>query len=168
MKKDTTSKNVSLPVNESILIMDRLLSHGWTSILDMSIAFDKYARENGYEGYEKGTECPELTSEYLHYLLTEKSYSERIRASLFPRMSMIYTSSHNKEINAHSNELFIDAERITRKDVEQYGLLSNTAVSFLFDLKTVRCIYIFAYKTKGYSIKEDLLCYDSYKRRQDK
>ena len=47
------SEFVPLPVNESIFIIDRLLSHGWTSMLDMSMALDKYARENGYEGYEK-------------------------------------------------------------------------------------------------------------------
>ena len=162
------SKFVSLPVNESILIMDKLLSHGWTSMLDMSIAFDKYARENGYEGYEKGTETPELTSEYLHYLLAETSYNQRIRSSLIPRMSMIYTAAHYQEANEHSRELFINAERITRKDLERYGFLNNSIVSFLFSNKTVRCIHIYAYKTKGYSIKEDLLCYDSYKRRQDK
>lgn len=154
----SSKKSNEIPLDEGIKVIDRLLSSGWTSILDMSIALDKYARENGYE--DNNVYGGSSLIEYYNWLMEAGGlFSGRIRSSYFYRMSEIWTRVHLNSPDPKKKDLFIDAVKIKRDNCEQYNL-SEATLSYLYKGKGVRVLWIYAYKEDHYSILKDLKSYN--------
>lgn len=167
-------QSTDIPVDIAIEIIDKLLSKGWTSILDISIALDHYARENGYEGYQKGTEYAQNSDEYFYELMklvpedknSEGKFQERIRNNYFYHMSEIYTLIHLEEADKQKKDLFIKSiDKLNREDSSQYDL-SEATKSYLSRGRGVKVISIYRYIENGYSIKKDMETYNSAKDKQ--
>ena len=153
----SSKKSNEIPIDVGISVIDRLLSSGWTSILDMSIALDEYAREHGYEDNNvyRGTS---LIGYYNWLMEAGGLFSGRIRSSYFYRMSEVWTRVHLNSPDPKKKDLFIDAVKIKRDNCEQYNLSEDT-LSYLYKGKGVRVLWIYAYKESHYSIIKDLKSY---------
>ena len=149
-----SAANQEIPKEKGILIIDKLLSAGWTSTLDMSIALYEYACKNDYES----SRAPSGLSlvEFYNWLMENGGlFSGRIRSSYFYFMSEIWTLVREGTADSRKKDQFIESVQITRKNEADYQLSEDT-LSYLHHGRGVRSLWIYTYKDSGYSIVEDL------------
>lgn len=149
--------NPEIPKEKGILIIDRLLSAGWTSTLDMCIALYDYACKNGYESSRAPIGLSMV--EFYNWLMENGGlFSGRIRSSYFYFMSEIWTWVREGSVDSKKKDLFIESVQITRKNEADYQLSEET-LTYLYHGRGVRSLWIYTYKETGYSIREDLRRY---------
>lgn len=154
---ENISAHQEIPKEKGILIIDRLLSAGWTSTLDMCIALYDYACKNGYESSKAPIGLSMV--EFYNWLMENGGlFSGRIRSSYFYFMSEIWTSVREGSIDSKKKDLFIESVQITRKNEANYQLSEET-LTYLYHGRGVRSLWIYTYKETGYSIREDLRRY---------
>lgn len=151
-----------IPRDEGILIIDKLLSTGWTSMLDMCIALNDYALNNGCQPFVARPE--EDTLEFYVNLMENRGiYSGDIRSSYFYHMVEIWSTVNEGDLSAPNEgkrDKYIETiKKVTRKNISEYDV-SEATRTYLFHAPHVRAIRLFRYKKLGTSISNDLNYYN--------
>ncbi len=157
-----------IPRDEAILIIDNLLSSGWTSMLDMCIALNEYALENGYQHAVKREGKTDIEY-YVDLMNNGGIYSGDIRSSYFTHMAKIWASVREGKDGAGNKEKrdkYIETvERLNREKIKNYAV-SEATLLYVSNAPHVRVISLFSYRDKAYSIKKDLAFYNKNWKRQ--
>ena len=168
MGNNNTSAMIKIPRDEAILIIDNLLSSGWTSMLDMCIALNEYALENGYQHAVKREGKTDIEY-YVDLMNNGGIYSGDIRSSYFTHMAKIWASVREGKDGAGNKEKrdkYIETvERLNREKIKNYAV-SEATLLYVSNAPHVRVISLFSYRDKAYSIKKDLAFYNENWKRQ--
>lgn len=174
-----------VPIEQGIEVIDKLLSTGWTTYLDMSLALLDYCIKNGYDrGWSNLISAKVFTSdvEMYNYLMSgaavveldgpkkskggsNGSFSNRIKSSYWKRMSMIWTQAHKGVADENKINDLIKKKKLTRKDIGSVPLSEPTKL-YLTKGVGVKTLTGFTYKEDGYSIKKDMSFCKEMERRQ--
>lgn len=148
--------------DESILVIDRLLSAGWASILDMNIALNDYYIEHGYDKPVKPIVPTDRTSIdfYIKLMGEGHSFTNKIRSSYFYHMTKIWASVRgDRDLPfIEKRNAFIKTESVNVSNMDDY-VLSEATKEYIRERTKNQDISIFTY-IDGYSICNDLKFYN--------
>ena len=164
---NTIETTASEPQDSLVLLIDELLSSGWTSKLDMSLLFNRHLRRVDTEGkadldFYKELMYPEKGSK------SGGVYTSLINASI-NKLVEVWTRVHRGEkgtANMRKRDAFIVSDRVGPKDIDKdnsrYSLREATLTYLKNGGSKSQRIGIYRYLQPGYSIKEDLDFYNKH------
>lgn len=178
MDTDNTRDGKKWKVGDTrILIIDRLLSKGWTSYLDMDIALNEYYKSIKSKGYV--APCKD-DKEYYSKI---KGNESNIKVSDIPHMVDVWALVHRgvdiegilerekkrggkvseNPLRDEMKQLFIEIHSIDPDDKVELDkhCLSNDTLKYIRGRHARgQKLLLFRYKEKGYSIRDDLKKYN--------
>lgn len=163
---NTIETNASEPQDSLLLLIDELLSSGWTSKLDMSLLFNRRLKRVDPEGKTDLAFYKEL----MHPIQGSRSggvYTSLINASI-NKLVDVWTRVYRAEkgtANMRKRDAFIVSARVSPKEIKDDNVrysLSEATISYLKSGYTKsQPIAIFRYRQPGYSIADDLRFYNA-------
>ncbi len=170
----TTKTKRDINNDEGILIIDSLLSSGWTSYIDMDILLHKYHRSL-LESLESLTNVDEIVMKIDPAVLSDEDYKLRLMEECgylytnrvkqyFYHMSEVWTQVHYGVADKKKIGSLIENQWINRDNCKKYAL-SDSTLTYLYKGKSVKRIRVFRYIESGYSIASDLRFYNDKVRR---
>ena len=164
---NTNELTASEPHESHLLLIDGLLSSGWTSKLDMSLLLNRSLRRVDPTG-KTDLDYYKALMETVQGSKSGGCYTSLINASI-NKMVEVWTRAHRGEkgtSNMKKRDAFIEFARVGPKSIEEDSVrysLSEATVSYLKSgFTNGQRIGIFRYRQPGYSIKEDLDFYNEH------